>query len=560
MFILLFNDTEILNFTSGMKSPIDLEARRTGRFPPSPPINRPQGIELIGYGLLEVELLQNPGNIKVDLSIESLPARPNMSETIILYGQFEDIDLGMLAFEERWPVGLFYRATWFNDNPGVSMFRVRVTVRNVPGAPAMTEEVDIQARPNVPSGVRFPPALFEFNSPTSNLPELRMTPRTPNAKKFNLTTLNHGLPVDSVNFELVPVTPKNGDYQLILNNGAPAINFKSPSGPDLEASFSGRPAQRPKPEAVFIEAKNVNGVQQKVPFIFFMLDTPVRGELMIKSIDPDAKGRNEFVELVNTGTRDLFLTDCTLEDEQPMALGWGSGRIPLNLPLEKSNRVSLSSLGMLAVGQSKKINTGTMLNSDYDCVVLRNRFGHYLDSAAYIRSLGGVRVGPAPIATTIVFSDTILVDAREPFFEVRIPELDDGDVIIVAPVTTSLLGVGEIGMPVTGPAGWVTRTAPLPPNWDPLPLPSAPVFALLYSTDTDSSLRLLGSSTLSVTTDRETNATTGFRGRNAHPFNSTSRQRGTSRIFFSRNDPYYNRAFSGTGGPGFLVTVTIMRH
>jgi hypothetical protein len=274
----------------------------------------------------------------------------------------------------------------------------------------------------------------------------------------------------------------------------PFGSYAALSMPSMTLSFDSNPGKDNSPQVVTIKA-NGAGASDSVPFISWMADTVLPGELTVAQIVSDPAGAdlpNEVATISNISTRTLDLSGCTLQDE-------GGG--------PRSSMFPFPDMFQLASGQSvmvytrKGTNTPTDLfmgrrtpiwNNDFDTAVIRNAAGDEVARWSYFNldSRGFV-----PGQKTILNASFFVDQAFPSIFTGVI--LEDGDLVLLLPDPTSRSFSGNFSFGATGPGGVSGSSAP--DDGSGWPLPGAPLFALLAQAG---GVALVGATALLMMVDR----------------------------------------------------------
>jgi hypothetical protein len=479
----------------------------------------PQATSFLGHALIELQAAAG------EFFVTVTPDRPD--GVLGLYGP---VDGARLTAETRSPVGLAVSLQGEVEQPRPSQGRfLNLDFFDAAGGGLGSFKFRFTC-----TGVADE-ALFRVKK--ARLPELEAEAGRPSGTAFEIETLQPAS--NAVGYAVTPWSMPTAAFGHGLQQTA--NRYQNPDGPVVDADYFAAPPFDAR-EVFILTGSDAQGAEQKVPFISWLVDTPARGELRIAAINPDPAGRDanaETITLENVSARVLNVGKCSLEDEQPMAL-FGTR---LNLPYGTPGRHVIGP-GRLNPGDRLVVKPSFAMNNDFDAFALRNRRGRRLDFAGYLRRLPGT-LPPAAPRQRVIFRQTV---SLTPWVETEgvslTSALEDGDLVLIRPDPASKLWAGEIPHPWTGPQGWFDANGqPVPPpaGWA-LPLPSAPLYALLLVSSP--APRLVGNRVQAVVIDRQSKATGGIGA-------------GTARIDFQRNDPSFGR---GLAWGQFDIEVMVLRH
>lgn len=446
---------------------------------------------------------------------------------LTLYGPADDVQL---TPEDRSPLGLLVTLPAVTEGtPPLQSRSISLAFRDGAGNSLGSFSFQFSCR-----GAREE-ALFRVRK--GRLPELEAEQGRASGAVFEIETLQPA--TNAVGYRLDPwgVPGASFGHGLLQT----ANRYQTPGGPLVDAEYLAVPPG-PGHDVFIITGTDQQGAEQSIPFISWLVDTPARGELRIVAIDPDPAGKDrssETITLENVSSRILNVAGCYLEDEQQISL-FG---VPLNLPYGRPGQQVIAH-GTLRPGDQLVVKPSFTMNNDFDAFTLRNRRGRKLDYMAYLRRLPGQPPPPSP-RQTVVFRQTVSLTGRDETAEaVFTSPLEDGDFVLIRPDPASKLWAGEVPHPWTGPQGWFDakgQQVPAPAGWV-MPLPSAPVYALLLFTLPVP--RLIGNVGHAIVIDRESKSRDGLAA-------------GDRQVSFTRNDPSFNRWL--TWGQ-FDIEVIVLRH
>jgi hypothetical protein len=513
------SSTLIYSGVGSVNVPLTLDALR---------IAVPTAFSHIGHHLIEV--ISESGEMFMDIE-------PDASGQVIPYGRTEDIELGP---EIGARFGICIRLAKGVEQNSMLPSKIEFKFRDRNGKPAL----DAGGNPignftfNFNIRVSGTEAIFATNA-GFDVPEMMCERGRQAVKTFQLKTILP--PTNSVTYSTsMPSTNPNFTHTMPLGmSGTTTNRFVSPYGPIVNQMFYGV-SNSPIDDHFFVTAEDISGNTHSIPFISYMSDTPVWGELLIAGYEVDPAGRdfgNETITLRNASSRLLSLNGCYVEDELLRHLG---------LPSDSPVRANLPRRH-LAPGATLVVKPTFSLNNDYDGFTLHNRLGSLVSLAAYVRRLPGSMLPTQPMQSEIDQQTVTVTPTAEAVVRLN---LEDGDVVIIDPLPDQLWA-GHFPHPDTGPEGWFDNGQQVPnkfyldgTGFD-LPLPADPVYALIM---TSPKTLLIGNRRRQFVVDRTSRNTSGLRS-------------GPQELRFNRNDDKKAADLGRLQGRGgFRVIVTVLRH